>query len=91
MEEDELKALIADTLDAILPENPDQTTRWAWDFESAAELEDWLRQHRCNDASIRRALEEYDVWREKGTPKKFEVRGNRARTTFLWTMAVLSK
>jgi len=80
MEEQELRDLIAETLDTVLPDEPDQTTRWARDFEDADDLEYWLRDQRCSEASIRRALEEYAIWQEKGTPKKFVIRGDLWRS-----------
>lgn len=76
---DEIRQIVADTLVAILPEQPDQTTRWAQDFASEADLVEWLRRWSVSPGSLERAVQEYGIYQRNGTPKKFVICGQRHR------------
>jgi hypothetical protein len=79
----ELRTIIRETLDLVRPEDSSHTTRWSQSFESREELEEWLRQHRVSQASLDRALTEYDISLQNSTPKKFVITGKRGRGRFV--------
>jgi len=79
----ELRAIVRETLDLIRPKDSSHTTRWSQSFESRQELEEWLRKHRVSQASMDRALTEYDISLQNSTPKKFVITGKRGRGRFV--------
>jgi hypothetical protein len=90
---DQIRAIVADTLDAlgVEPEpdpsavlsqrflERDKTTAWARDFDTEEELAAWLRFHRVTKRSLENALREYGIYKRTGTPKRFEVHASSRR------------